>query len=361
MLVEQKTDIHSKIARKMEFSKFSYMEKDIEQEVLKNHLETSEKTIMNHLEDNEIAKEELSNSNLSNQKILTTKDLIEKLKIIDLKITSSYPTIKKQYMPMLMCSEIVKKDEHGGKEEIRFAVLTNNKFCYYYYQQNYYDNNEPLASFFLKNIYQISILDKESSFETKKYYLEIKVSSWFKKDIEKDDRTFIIGFNSKEELSRWEIALHFLRIKNMYDEFTSNFGMIQLPLNRQYMEGKKYKRKLLIKPRESINKQLSSLNFPNSNGRNKNFIRKKTITNFNINLISEQEKIEVDKKNLGIVNENGKNIFINGFGLFLGKIQECIKNQKLELEYIPSHLIEFKKNINYKKFSRDYELDSYGS
>jgi hypothetical protein len=127
------------------------------------------------------------------------------------------------------------------------------------------------------------------------------------------------------------------------------------------MEGKKYKRKLLIKPRESITKQLSSFHLPNSIGRNKNFIRKKTISNVNINLITEQEKIEVDKKNLGIVNENGKNIFINGFGLFLGKIQECIKNQKLELEYIPSHLIEFKKNINYKKFSRDYELDSYGS
>ena len=361
MLVEQKTDIHSKIARKMEFSKFSYMPKDIEQEVLKNHLETSEKTIMNHLEYNDIAEEELSNSNLSNQKILTTKDLIEKLKIIDLKITSSYPTLKKQYMPMLMSSEIVKKDEHGGKEEIRFAVLTNNKFCYYYYQQNYYDNNEPLASFFLKNIYQISILDKESSFETKKYYLEIKVSSWFKKDIEKDDRTFIIGFNSKEELSKWEIALHFLRIKNMYDEFTSNFGMIQLPLNRQYMEGKKYKRKLLIKPRESITKQLSSFHLPNSIGRNKNFIRKKTISNVNINLITEQEKIEVDKKNLGIVNENGKNIFINGFGLFLGKIQECIKNQKLELEFTPNHLVDCKTNINFKKFSKDYEQDSYGS
>ena len=261
-----------------------------------------------------------------------------------------------------MSAEIVKKDENGGKEEIRLAVLTNNKFCYYYYQQNYYDNNEPLASFFLKNIYQISILDKESSFGSKKYYLEIKVSSWFKKDIEKDDRTFIIGFNTKEELSKWEIALHFLRIKNMYDEFTSNFGMIQLPLNKNYsLEGKKYKRKLNIKHKENNNRQLSSFHLIGSGGRNKNFVRKKTITNVNTNLISEQEKIEVDKKNLGIVNENAKSIFINGFGLCLGKIQECIKTQKLELEYTPSHLVDCSKNSNYKKFSKDYEQDSYGS
>ena len=364
MLVEQKTDIHSKIARKMEFSKFSYMPKELEQEILKNHLETSEKTIMNHLEDNKHYNidDDSLNINLNNQKILITKDIIEKLKIVDLKITSSYPTLKKLYMPMLMSAEIVKKDEHGGKEEIRFAVLTNNKFCYYYYQQNYYDNNEPLASFFLKNIYQISILDKESSFGSKKYYLEIKVSSWFKKDIEKDDRTFIIGFNTKEELSKWEIALHFLRIKNMYDEFTSNFGMIQLPLNKNYsLEGKKYKRKLNIKHKENNNRQLSSFHLIGSGGRNKNFVRKKTITNVNTNLISEQEKIEVDKKNLGIVNENAKSIFINGFGLCLGKIQECIKTQKLELEYTPSHLVDCSKNSNYKKFSKDYEQDSYGS
>ena len=161
------------------------------------------------------------------------KKIIAKLKIVDLKIVSSYSIIKKQFMPMLLSTHISKKDEHGGKVEERFAVLTHKKLCYYYDESNYNDNKEPLASFFLKDIYQITIVDKANFDEKKSYYLEIKVSSWFKKSELKEDRNFIIGFETKEEMHKWEIALNFLRIKNMYDEFTSNFGMIQLPLNNE--------------------------------------------------------------------------------------------------------------------------------
>ena len=51
--------------------------------------------------------------------------------------------------------------------------------------------------------------------EKKSYYLEIKVSSWFKKSELKEDRNFIIGFETKEEMHKWEIALNFLRIKKI--------------------------------------------------------------------------------------------------------------------------------------------------
>ena len=80
MLVEQKTDIHAKIARKMEFSKFSYMSKNIEHDILKKHLETSEKTIMNDNEeiDEENLNTDIFNGNITNQKILVTKDIIGK-------------------------------------------------------------------------------------------------------------------------------------------------------------------------------------------------------------------------------------------------------------------------------------------
>ena len=77
---------------------------------------------------------------------------------------------------MLLEANITKKDEHGGKVEKRYAVLTNKKFCYYYNENNYTDNSEPLASFFLKDIYQITILSRDQ-FDEKSFYLEIKVSS----------------------------------------------------------------------------------------------------------------------------------------------------------------------------------------
>ena len=351
LLVEQKTDIHSRVARKMEFSKYSYMQKEIEYEILKRHLESSESTLMNSLEEDNSGKAiDRINSNLANRKILITKQIIEKLKIVDLKITSSYHEIKKQFMPMLLDATIIKKDEHGGKTEKRYAVLTNKKFCYYYEEKNYNDNSEPLASFFLKDIYQITILSRDQ-FDEKNFYLEIKVSSWYKKSEQKEDRDFIIGFSTLEEMSKWEIALNFLRIKNMYDEFTSNFGMIQLPLSNEFslIESKKYKRKLNIKPRDyklanlmtqySKDVGVESESKRNNSNKLEKFInkgRKKTISNNS--LIPDQEKEKIEKKNLNIVDKNAKEIFKNGFGLFLGIIQESIKTQIVDYNKIPKHI-----------------------
>ena len=351
LLVEQKSDIHSRVARKMEFSKYSYMPKKIEYEILKRHLEASENTLMTSLEEDNINKtSDRINGNLANRKILITKDIIEKLKIVDLKITSSYSEIKKQFMPMLLDAIITKKDEHGGKVEKRYAVLTDKKFCYYYNENNYNDNSEPLASFFLKDIYQITILSRDQ-FDEKNFYLEIKVSSWYKKSEPKEDRDFIIGFATPEEMSKWEIALNFLRIKNMYDEFTSNFGMIQLPLNNEFslIESKKYKRKLNIKPRDyklggvlvQHSKELKE-DDDKKKGLDKNGIkgnnlgRKKTITNNT--LIPDQEKEKTEKKNLNCVDKNAKEIFKYGFGLFLAIIQDSISTQKVDYSCAPSHI-----------------------
>ena len=345
----------------MEFSKFSYMSKNIEHDILKKHLEMSEKTIMSVTEetDEENLNTDIFNGNITNQKILVTKDIIAKLKIIDLKIVSSYSIIKKQFMPMLLSTHISKKDEHGGKVEERFAVLTNKKLCYYYDESNYNDNKEPLASFFLKDIYQITIVSKALFDEKKSYYLEIKVSSWFKKSELKEDRNFIIGFETQEEMYKWEIALNFLRIKNMYDEFTSNFGMIQLPLSNEFnlIESKKYKRKLNIRPRDyklgNLNTQMIKSisgeeieSKKNLSGKYNKFInknRKKTLTNNS--LIPDQEKEKVEKKNLNLVDKNAKEIFKNGFGLFLAHIQESIKTHIVDYSKIPEH-ITTDKNFN---------------
>ena len=346
LLVEQKSDIHSRVARKMEFSKYSYMPKKIEYEILKRHLEASENTLMTSLEEDNINKNsDRINGNLANRKILITKDIIEKLKIVDLKITSSYSEIKKQFMPMLLDANITKKDEHGGKVEKRYAVLTNKKFCYYYNENNYNDNSEPLASFFLKDIYQITILSRDQ-FDEKNFYLEIKVSSWYKKSEPKEDRDFIIGFGTPEEMSKWEIALNFLRIKNMYDEFTSNFGMIQLPLNNEFslIESKNIKPRdyklggVLVQHskelKEDIDEKKKGLDKNGING--KNLGRKKTITNNT--LIPDQEKEKTEKKNLNCVDKNSKEIFKYGFGLFLAIIQDSISTQKVDYSCAPKHI-----------------------
>jgi adenylate cyclase 10 len=360
LLVEQRCDIHSRVARKMEFSKYSYMAKKTEYEILKRHLEASESTLMTSIEeDNMNRATDRINGNLANRKILITKDIIEKLKIVDLKITSSYSEIKKQFMPMLLSAKITKKDEHGGKKEERYAVLTNKKLCYYYNENNYNDNSEPLASFFLKDIYQIRPKDQ---LDDKNYYLEIKVSSWYKKSEPKEDRDFIIGFATPEEMSKWEIALNFLRIKNMYDEFTSNFGMIQLPLNNEFslIENKKYKRKLNIKPRDykmggqmlQYSKDYKEEMDGKKKGLDKNGIkgnvgRKKTITNNT--LIPDQEKEKTEKKNLNCVDTNAKEIFKYGFGLFLAIIQESISTQKVDYSCAPSHIAVKENKAFYNK------------
>lgn len=377
---EQKPILHARVARKMQFMKFSYMGKECENNILQRHLEAADrsKTIV---KDNEITKEDIinknvnnigsnineintellrnrtlntmnqNNINLVNLKILTTKEIIEKLKIIDLKITSQYSSVKKQFMPMLLSAIITKKDEHGGKVEERFAVLTNTKFCYYYYDSDYTKNSEPLASFYLKNIYQITVLNR-NDYNEKKHYMEIKVSSWYKKDVQKEDRTFLIGFDTRTDLYKWEISLNFLRIKNMYDEFTSNFGMIQLPLNHEFTsyEQKKVKRKLQIKTAQST--KFSSGNMFSMNKAKRSFLKKKTLSNVNTGLVVDQEKIEVDKNNLNTISENVNALVTNGLGLLFAKIQETLYTQKLNLVYCPSHLKTCDKTLKLSKYKQ---------
>ena len=152
--------------------------------------------------------------------------------------------------------------------------------------------------------------------------MEIKVSSWFKKSELKEDRNFIIGFETQEEMYKWEIALNFLRIKNMYDEFTSNFGMIQLPLNNDLIkiENKKFKRKFNLVDRKICNT---------------NKIAKK-IMNESLNNSSEKEQDEGEI--IGILKKNTEEIFKIGFGIFLGTIQNILKVGKNDSENLPPHL-----------------------
>ena len=149
----------------------------------------------------------------------------------------------------------------------------------------------------------------------------------------------------------------------MYDEFTSNFGMIQLPLNNEFslIESKKYKRKLNIKTRdyklggnlmqfskeykEEMDGKKKIMDKAGING--KNVGRKKTITNNTRIPDPEQEKTE--KKNLNCVDTNAKEIFKYGFGLFLAIIQESISTQKVDYSCAPQHIAVKENKVFYEK------------
>ena len=158
----------------------------------------------------------------------------------------------------------------------------------------------------------------------------------------------------------------------MYDEFTSNFGMIQLPLNNEFslIESKKYKRKLNIKPRdyklggvlmqhskEEMDGKKKLMDKNSING--KNVGRKKTITNNT--LIPDQEKEKTEKKNLNTVDTNAKEIFKYGFGLFLAIIQESISTQKVDYSCAPKHIAVEENKVFYDKNNEDNDDDNSNS
>ena len=155
----------------------------------------------------------------------------------------------------------------------------------------------------------------------------------------------------------------------MYDEFTSNFGMIQLPLNNEFslIESKKYKRKLNIKPRDykmggimvqhskEFKEEKKGMDKNMTNG--KNVGRKKTITNNT--LIPDQEKEKTEKKNLNTVDTNAKEIFKYGFGLFLAIIQESISIQKVDYSRAPRHIAVKENKAFYDKNKANHEDNSF--
>ncbi|MCQ2816834.1 MAG: hypothetical protein MJ252_06175 [archaeon] len=264
MLKEQKNDVHAKIAQNMQFTKFSYLSAEEEKELLEHHLQVSEETIVSLLSDegkkniaemeNENSEEQNKEKSQPNLKILTTREIVEKLKIIELRITSSYNTIKDISKPHFLS---IKYDHTGPPKENFFGyILLSNKKLFFYKDEGDYlvKTGEPLEEFELKNIYQIEKSTVSSTGE-RQYKLEIKVSSYEK--INKDtnekekitnDKKYDIIFTKNDELNKWEIALNLLRIKNMYDEFTSSFGMLQLPLNNDLgILNKQFKRKMKLK------------------------------------------------------------------------------------------------------------------
>ncbi len=112
----------------------------------------------------------------------------------------------------------------------RFLAITKNKCYYWYYDKDYKENKMPLGVFELKNLHSADIVpDYTIGGQTNVFC--VQVSSWMKKDLVKGPRTYYFSVDSKAELYCWAIYLNFLKMKAIYDNFTTQFGQINLPFS----------------------------------------------------------------------------------------------------------------------------------
>jgi len=125
----------------------------------------------------------------------------------------------------------------------RFAIITKNKFYYWYKETEYEENKLPLGAFYLKNIYSAEIMS-DYSIGGRPNLFTIQISSWIKKDVTKGARAYFFSVPKKSELYSWVIYLNFLRVKNIYDSFTVQFGQISLPLDYECVASAKFKKQM---------------------------------------------------------------------------------------------------------------------
>jgi len=275
MLIEQRNDIHINIARKMQYSKFSYMPIEQEDAILKNHLKTTEKTILAHMKDKvdvtlhnkrpsienytEINADAGSSLNINNMKMILVKDICERLKVIDLRLESEN-TKQNKSIPVIKCGYLYKKADKYISWEQRFVAVTNTKLIYWYKEIEYVENKMPLGSFDLKYLYSVEILpDKERG--DKNNLFHIQVSSWYKKDEVRGSRNFYFSCATRDDLYEWVITLNFLRVKAIYDEFSYNYGMINLPLMHELKNknNKRVKEKFSVRKTGLMNRPIRNL------------------------------------------------------------------------------------------------------
>lgn len=282
MLIEQKTEIHSVLARSMQFNKFKYLPHEKEVKIIEKHLKNSEKTLMTQMQDDiyEIMKndkgmihlqlmiEKLKENdlNINNMKMISLKNICEKLKYIDLKIdlkneissefygASSFIETKdhknrllnKDKLPQgknnnvedkafqsIRSGYIEKMSEKSSLSwESRYVVVTNSKFMYFYHEKEFVENKMPLGTIILENLFNVEIL-RDGQIGSKRNMFSLNVTSWFKKDAQKGGRKFIFSTSNREDLHEWTITLNFLSVKATYNHFSSQYGQFRLPLKHQ--------------------------------------------------------------------------------------------------------------------------------
>ena len=406
MLVETKNEIHLKVARLMGDSKFSYLKRNTEKKLVNYHLIEEEKTILDHLVDTgddeaeQILKE-------VNQRIKFLKDTIDTVKDIDTRNQNyNEPELYKQLsldernlsnedtdekkeedteenklvsnrnMPIVKGGIIEKKSDKGITWEKRFVIIIKTKFYYWYTYHDYKSNKLYLGMFELKNIYLIKKLS-DYEFGSKTNLLQIRVSSFYKKQELKDGRDYIFSFGTKSELNSWVITLNLLRAKSIYDEFRNTFGIINFPFNHEKVgkEDIRKKKRPFILPENKANRRKKSLNFYLMTTQVVDKFNKLKKNKDKLNFNNEQEKYNLlDEQKAQIENEFSSKLKDRAeflltvvLGYFIGIIQKNISCNSIEynnnnynmiIGEPDPYLVEAIQNSkNYKKMIEEQEKE----
>jgi hypothetical protein len=353
MLIEQKISIHEALAKKLQYSKFSYMPYYKEAYFLNNHLKTAEKTIMHHMNENDDEKA-LETYSFNSMKVSLVKEICEKLRIINVKSDGKNNT------NAIWSGYIFKKSDKGITWEKRFVVITDKRFYYWYYKEDYEQIKMPLGYFDLKNIYSVKIQPAEGN----KIVFCIHTSNWVKKETVKGHRMYYFSTNKEdeEEVKKIIATLSFLKVKAIYDEFTHNFGVINLPLIHEIK--KKPNKKIKMKfGKPSSFKGNKSSNLYNSIAR-KSLMTLKSICSEKDNLhrisirrTSGMQMYYIDiegedsdyKDRIERAKESLLNCLANTFPVLIAFIQDIIlnidnvgMNEENRMITIPGHLAMFK-------------------
>ena len=245
MLIEQRNEIHMKIARSIQKNRVSYLPNlKLEKLNLRKQLENGQKSIINEMEEhpaNDNKKENNEVLNINSLKILIVKEICDKLKYMKNYSDDEIEQVegKEKLAQALKYGMVEKKSDGKITWENRFFVVTTKHISYYYHLDEYISDKVPLATFELKDIFELKQLS-DSSYGNKKNIFQVSVSKWIKKEQIKGKRSYIFSCKSVEDLYSWVITINFLKANAYYNIFTSHFGKIGLPLYK--FSGKKLKK-----------------------------------------------------------------------------------------------------------------------
>jgi len=158
-------------------------------------------------------------------------------------------------------------------------------------------NKAPLGFFELKEINTIDILP-DNQIGGKQNIIKINVNSFYKKDMKKGERTFYFSTKDKSKLYEWVITLNFLRVKAIYDEFKTSFGVINLPMNHE-AKTSSHKKKMKLKLNLAEEEKKKKVQFSYSSFIRKSMMGSSSLTG-NLNIANNPNNFK--KRNSNIAN-----------------------------------------------------------
>jgi hypothetical protein len=213
--------IKNNIGLKDDYILYKYYSEEFELLNLKKHLRKME--IFMH--DYNMKKKNLFEENNMNYMADENFTLNNLKTIIIHEIRNKLSNPKNDINTMIKCGYAEKKSDGKLTWEKRFFVLTANKLSYYYVENDYKLNKQPLAFFYLKNLYDIKVLRNNN-----KNVFCLTVNEWIKKKELMDARIYVLSTEKWEDLYSWTLSLKIMKIKAYYDRFCSNFCFVYFPL-----------------------------------------------------------------------------------------------------------------------------------